>query len=48
MFINLGADPNSSIIKRKKFRDEEYDPENQEDHPYINEGGYTIAHFIFK
>ncbi|CAK74015.1 unnamed protein product (macronuclear) [Paramecium tetraurelia] len=45
LFINMGADSNSSIIKRKQFRETE---QEQEGNPYVNEGCYTVAHFIFK
>ncbi|CAD8085273.1 unnamed protein product [Paramecium sonneborni] len=48
IFINLGADSTSSIIKRKKFREKKEGEQEKDDHPYIDEGGYTIAHFIFK
>ncbi|CAK85722.1 unnamed protein product (macronuclear) [Paramecium tetraurelia] len=46
--INFGAQPDSVIIKRKKFRQPDQSEQDKKEDPYISEGNYTIAHFIFK
>ncbi|CAD8079248.1 unnamed protein product [Paramecium primaurelia] len=46
--INMGAKSNSYVIKRKKFREPDQNQQDIKEDPYISEGNYTIAHFIFR
>ncbi|CAD8087427.1 unnamed protein product [Paramecium primaurelia] len=46
--INFGANSNSVVIKRKKFRQPDQSQQDKKEDPYISEGNYTIAHFLFK
>ncbi|CAD8092465.1 unnamed protein product [Paramecium sonneborni] len=51
LLINFGANSNSIVIKRKKFRQADQlqqDQQETKEDPFIDEGSYTIAHFVFR
>ena len=43
----MGAKADAVVIKRKKFREPTPEVLESKEDPYVGEGNYTIAHFVF-
>jgi hypothetical protein len=46
--VNLGAKADAVVIKRKKFREPTPEVLESKEDPYVAEGNFTIAHFVFR